>query len=104
MFGTILAAQRLLPDLCATVGKCASVLSPRKDPVSSAEHVSTAGIYSAGQVRRYRECSNDYQSKFDPVTQFDVTTHSFPIVGYTPINGKKEIEPFRVCWEELSIH
>jgi hypothetical protein len=106
MFNTILAAKTAIPDLCATIGQCAAKAAVAKDIVSSATHVSTSGIYTADQVRKFRSCSNNYTARFDPYMKMDEKTHSQIITGYKPQGGKSGkdlVESFRMCWEDIKL-
>jgi hypothetical protein len=106
MFNTILAAKTVVPDLCATIGQCTAKAAVAKDIVSSATHVSTSGMYSADQVRKFRSCSNNYTTRFDPYMKMDEKTHSQVITGYKPQGGKSGrdlVESFRMCWEDIKL-
>jgi hypothetical protein len=90
---------QLALDLCAMKGKCNPPAgSPPKDPTSSSPHTSTHGLYTAGQVKAFRQCSNDFSSQFVP--QYDGNKQ---FLGYKPVAGKATMETFRSCWEPLHL-
>ena len=94
----------LVPDMCATIGKCSAKLPALKDPVSNAPHSSVNGLYNADQVKRFRTCSNDYNLKFDPIIMFDPKITKDVIAGYKPQGGNARMESFRMCWEDINLH
>jgi hypothetical protein len=104
MFETLRAAQSIVPDLCATIGQCSANPPAGRDPAKSAQHFSSDGLYTADQVRRFRNCSNNYTLKFDPIIKFDPSTTKDALKGYKPQGGNELIESFRMCWDEIKLH
>ena len=85
-------------DQCVLKGQCAPTSKPTKDITSFSSHTSTKGLYTADQVKAYRNCSNDYTSEF--VAKFSGTKK---FLGYQPSIGSGEVEKFRMCWEPLNL-
>mmetsp|Transcript_9901 Transcript_9901/g.21158 ORF Transcript_9901/g.21158 Transcript_9901/m.21158 type:complete len:99 (+) Transcript_9901:27-323(+) len=95
---------QLLFDACVLNGNCSNARTPASasDPVSSAAHTSTNGIYTADQITRYRQCSTDYNSKFIP--KWDgAPTNSSVFLGFAPKSGSDKMESFRSCWESINV-
>ena len=86
-------------DLCVTKGNCAPTPKLSKDTTSFSAHSSTHGVYTADQIKTFRDCSNDYQSQFVP--KYDENKQK--ILGYVPVDGKGKMEKFRNCWEPLNL-
>jgi hypothetical protein len=95
----------ILYDVCAMNGTCSPSGSslPTGNPVSQAAHSSPNGVYTAEQVTRYRQCSNDYSTKFLP--KWDgAKWNPKAWEGYAPVGGNAKMESFRICWEPINAH
>jgi hypothetical protein len=91
--------SRAALDTCAMKGTCnPAAPPPQKDITSSSPHTSAHGLYTAAQVKAFRECSNDFSSQFTP--QYSGTKQ---FLGYKPVDGKATIETFRSCWEPMHL-
>jgi hypothetical protein len=85
-------------DQCALTGHCAPAQQASKDITSFASHSSNRGLYTEDQVKSYRDCSNDYTSKF--VAKYN---SSKQFLGYEPSIGSGAVEKFRMCWEPITL-
>ena len=94
----------LIPDICATIGQCSTKTPTLRDPLTKAWHKSDNGLYSADQVKKFRNCSNNYTLKFDPIIKFDPKITKEVIAGYKPQGGNAIMESFRMCWDEIQLH